>query len=64
MTKLRTFVPGIHGGLVWQSMKIACMEEIAFRSGFIDRERLLGLAKSGYRVFLTELADSGVIAEQ
>src|SRR5205823_3383261 len=28
-----------------QGMKVACLEEIAFRRGFIDRERLINLAK-------------------
>ena len=27
-------------------MKVACLEEIAFRLGFIDRQKLLILAKS------------------
>jgi glucose-1-phosphate thymidylyltransferase len=42
-----------------QGMKVACLEEIAFRLGFIDRQRLLILAKSleksGYGKYLTEL---------
>jgi len=43
-----------------QGLKVACPEEIAFRSGFIDRdqlERLAGpLAKSGYGTYLLEIA--------
>lgn len=42
-----------------QGMKVACLEEIAFRLGFIDRDQLLILAKSfeksGYGKYLTEL---------
>jgi glucose-1-phosphate thymidylyltransferase len=39
-----------------QSQKIGCIEEVAFRMGFIDREQLLKLAakyeKSGYGQYL------------
>ena len=42
-----------------QGMKVACLEEIAFRQGFIDREQLINLAKplekSGYGAYLTDL---------
>jgi len=42
-----------------QGMKVACLEEIAFRLGFIDRDQLLILAKllekSGCGKYLTEL---------
>jgi glucose-1-phosphate thymidylyltransferase len=42
-----------------QGMKVACLEEIAFRLGFIDREQVMVLAKSleksGYGKYLTEL---------
>ena len=45
-----------------QGMKVACLEEIAFRQGFIPRDRLLdlarGLEKSGYGVYLRDLADA------
>ncbi|RYH61617.1 MAG: glucose-1-phosphate thymidylyltransferase, partial [Alcaligenaceae bacterium] len=44
-----------------QGMKLACLEEIAFRQGFIPRDRLLELArsleKSGYGAYLRDLAD-------
>jgi glucose-1-phosphate thymidylyltransferase len=43
-----------------QGMKVACLEEIAFRRGFIDRDQVLILAKSleksGYGMYLTEIA--------
>jgi glucose-1-phosphate thymidylyltransferase len=42
-----------------QGVKVACLEEIAFRLGFIDRDKLLVMAKSleksGYGKYLTEL---------
>ena len=45
-----------------QGMKIACPEEIAYRSGFIDRARLLAhaaaLHKSGYGEYLERVADA------
>ena len=45
-----------------QGMKVACLEEIAFRMGFIDREQVLGLAKSleksVYGAYLIDLVDS------
>jgi glucose-1-phosphate thymidylyltransferase len=47
-----------------QGMKVACLEEIAFRRGFIGRDQLLFLAKSleksGYGTYLNELARSDV----
>nr|WP_283808861.1 glucose-1-phosphate thymidylyltransferase RfbA [Tardiphaga sp. P9-11] len=43
-----------------QGMKVACLEEIAFRQGFIRRNHLLelaqGLEKSGYGAYLRDLA--------
>jgi len=46
-----------------QGMKVACLEEIAFRRGFIDRDQVLILAKSleksGYGTYLTEIAGLG-----
>jgi glucose-1-phosphate thymidylyltransferase len=45
-----------------QGMKVACLEEIAFRQGFIDREQLIDLAKplakSVYGAYLTDLVGS------
>jgi glucose-1-phosphate thymidylyltransferase len=45
-----------------QGMKVACLEEIAFRQGFIDRNQLMSLAKplekSGYGAYLTDIANS------
>ena len=42
-----------------QGQKIACLEEIAYRMGFIDREQLLeraaALSKSGYGEYLRML---------
>ena len=44
-----------------QGMKIGCIEEIAWRAGWIDRQQLADLAgplvKSGYGRYLTELLD-------
>jgi len=43
-----------------QGLKIACLEEIAFRQGYIDREQLLELGrsmeKSSYGAYLLDLA--------
>jgi glucose-1-phosphate thymidylyltransferase len=45
-----------------QGMKVACLEEIAFRQGFIDREQVLALVKSleksGYGNYLIEVVES------
>jgi glucose-1-phosphate thymidylyltransferase len=42
-----------------QGLKIGCIEEVAFRKGFISKEQLLELAKplekSGYGVYLKNL---------
>jgi len=42
-----------------QGLKIGCIEEVAFRMGFINKEQLLALAeplkKSGYGVYLEKL---------
>ncbi len=47
-----------------QGLKIACLEEIAWRQGWIDdarlRERGEALAKSGYGAYLLRLLDDGV----
>jgi glucose-1-phosphate thymidylyltransferase len=44
-----------------QGLKIGCLEEIAFRRGFIDRDALLTLAaplmKTGYGAYLASIAD-------
>lgn len=44
-----------------QGLKIACLEEIAFRSGFIDKEKLLDLgkamSKNEYGRYLLQLAE-------
>ncbi|KDB50782.1 glucose-1-phosphate thymidylyltransferase [Sphaerotilus natans subsp. natans DSM 6575] len=44
-----------------QGLKVACLEEIAFRSGWIDAAQLEGLAqplrKSGYGQYLTAIAE-------
>ena len=45
-----------------QGMKVACLEEIAFRLGFIDRDQVMVLAKSleksGYGNYLVEVSRS------
>jgi glucose-1-phosphate thymidylyltransferase len=45
-----------------QSQKIGCIEEVAFRMGFIDKTQLLVLAdkyaKSGYGEYLLKLIDN------
>ena len=47
-----------------QGLKIACLEEIAFRMGYIDRDQLrrlaAPLAKTEYGRYLEKLADLGV----
>ena len=44
-----------------QGLKIGCVEEVAFRMGYIDRDQLFTLAtaleKSGYGVYLRRIAD-------
>jgi len=44
-----------------QSLKVACLEEISYRKGYITKQQLLALAeplsKSGYGQYLLELAD-------
>ena len=46
-----------------QGLKICCPEEIAFKSGYIDRAGLLELAadlgKSGYGDYLKSMANEG-----
>src|SRR5207302_1258009 len=50
-----------------QGMKVACLEEIAFRQGFIDRDEVIALAKpsekSGYGKYLTEIGRTPDIKE-
>ena len=42
-----------------QGLRIGCIEEVAYKKGFIDAERLAGLAqpllKSGYGEYLMKL---------
>jgi glucose-1-phosphate thymidylyltransferase len=44
-----------------QGLKIGCIEEIAFRMGFIDHDQLVRIAqpllKSGYGTYLVNLAE-------
>ncbi len=44
-----------------QGLKVACLEEIAYRKGFIDREALariaLGMSKNGYGQYLQQILD-------
>ena len=46
-----------------QGLKVACLEEIAYRLGYIDAEEVLALAapltKSGYGVYLERLVTEG-----
>ena len=55
-----------------QGMKVACLEEVAFRQGYIDEDQLLELIqpleKSGYGRYLTDIlrfpgARSGVAVD-
>ena len=47
-----------------QGLKISCIEEIAYRKGFIDKEQLIKLAepirKSGYGEYLLKLIEQEV----
>lgn len=44
-----------------QGLKVACLEEIAYKQGWIDKEQLLKLAqpmlKNGYGQYLIHLAE-------
>jgi glucose-1-phosphate thymidylyltransferase len=45
-----------------QGLKIACLEEVAFRMGFISRQQLAGLAaeyRNPYGDYLREIAEQG-----
>lgn len=48
-----------------QSLKVACLEEIAYRKGYISREQLISLAeplkKNGYGEYLLRLADQVIV---
>ena len=47
-----------------QGLKIGCIEEVAFRKGFINAKQLLQLAqpllKSGYGNYLVEIANTSL----
>jgi glucose-1-phosphate thymidylyltransferase len=47
-----------------QGLKVACLEEIAYRKGFLSREALVGIAmsmsKNGYGQYLQQLLDEEV----
>jgi len=47
-----------------QGLKISCIEEIAYRKGFIDKDQLCKLAepirKSGYGEYLLKLAEDAI----
>lgn len=48
-----------------QTLKIGCIEEIAYRMGFIDEEKLRNIAqpliKSGYGKYLVDIADKKIL---
>ena len=47
-----------------QGLKVACLEEIAWRNGYIDADAVRALAKpmakTGYGKYLLELVDAGI----
>ena len=49
-----------------QSLKVACIEEIAFEMGYIDKDQLIALAqpllKNQYGQYLLRRAEEGVVA--
>lgn len=51
-----------------QGMKVACLEEIAFRQGFIDRDEVIALAKplekSGYGRYLTAIVEPFILSRE
>lgn len=51
-----------------QGVKVACLEEISYRMGFIDREQLLSeaakLQKSGYGDYLLAIADERQVGSE
>ena len=50
-----------------QGLKFACLEEIAWRNGWIDDDQLLGLAeplgKSGYGLYVAGLLENRAMGE-
>jgi glucose-1-phosphate thymidylyltransferase len=48
-----------------QGLKVGCPEEVAFRMGYITRDRLLRLAsrmdKSGYGGYLRQIAEEPIV---
>jgi glucose-1-phosphate thymidylyltransferase len=51
-----------------QSLKVACLEEIAYRKGYITKDQLIELAeplkKNGYGQYLLRLADQVVVGKE
>ena len=47
-----------------QGLQVACLEEIAYRMGFIDAERVMalvrGLGKTGYAEYLTAILKEAI----
>jgi glucose-1-phosphate thymidylyltransferase len=47
-----------------QGIKVACIEEIAWRKGFIDKAQLIKLAqpllKSGYGTYIMDMLESSI----
>jgi glucose-1-phosphate thymidylyltransferase len=62
LIRASTFVESIEER---QGLKIACLEEISFRKGYISKEKLLGLAKpllkNQYGQYLVKVANEKVI---
>ena len=51
-----------------QSLKVACLEEIAYRKGYISKDQLIELAeplkKNGYGQYLLRLADQVIVEKE